>query len=116
MALAATLAQLPLGMWVLMTSPQSEQARLMGGNLAATVLFLASLMAALALLHQLAPLALGSGTRQNANLAWLLLIATIVLMSGVLLLGRGNAFRKPLCVVLVFEPDAPSVSGYALDS
>ena len=92
-ALAATLLQIPLGMWLLLNSPQAEQSRLMGGDWLATGLFLASLIAAIALMHQLAAIALGSGDSRNIKIASVTLVLTILFMSATLLLARGDAFR-----------------------
>ncbi len=92
LALAATLLQLPVGMWLLMQSPAGEQSRLMGGSLLPTALLVASIIAALALLHQLAAIALGGGERSHVRWSAALLIVTVLMMSATLRLSRGNAW------------------------
>ncbi len=87
-ALLATLSQVPLGMWVLLSSGNAEQARLMGGNIWATGLLVTSILTALALMHQLAAIALGNATARNLRLALLLLSLTITAMSATLVISR----------------------------
>lgn len=89
-ALAATLLQLPVGMWLLLSSPAGEQSRLMGGDLLATCLFLAAMVTVLLLLHQLAAVAMGGAAPRSIPTAGLLLILTVLLMSAALILGRSD--------------------------
>ena len=93
-ALVATLLQLPIGIWLLISSPISEQTRLLGGDWLATGMFFVSVILALGLLHQLAGIAMGNGTRRGVLFAWLLLLVIIIFMSATLVLARGNAFGR----------------------
>ena len=95
-ALVVTLCQLPIGMWLLVSSRQVEQDRLMGGELLPALFLLTSVVLALALMHQLAAIALSGGAPRNVTIAALLLVATITLMSATLLLARGDAFRSAI--------------------
>jgi hypothetical protein len=58
-ALAALVAQLPVGVWVALELPEASRNALLGNNLAASVLFGLSLLLVLQLLHTLAAIALG---------------------------------------------------------
>jgi len=94
-ALSTTLLQLPVGMWLLISSPTLEQSRLMGGNFWATGFFVASIVAALGLMHQLAAVALRTAQRQPLHYAAALLVLTVTLMSFTLHLARGNSMKRP---------------------
>ena len=95
-ALAATLTQLPVGIWVLAAMSPAMQQQLMGGDWPATLLFGGSLLAALGLMHHLAMLALGESSRAAAWRAAALMATTVILMSATLhrareCLGKGQA-------------------------
>ena len=59
LALAATVVQLPLGVWLAMALPEQARAPILGGDPLVTGLFLVALVAALALMHYLAAVAMG---------------------------------------------------------
>jgi hypothetical protein len=82
LALAAGLMQLPVGFWVTMSLPESARAPLLGGDALATILFVLGLLAALALVHHLAALALGDLRGTSVRRAVALLCALVVLMVG----------------------------------
>ena len=63
MALVATLAQLPVGLWVLLELPESARDALFGGKLWLASALVLSLAAVIRLLHQLAAIALGEVSR-----------------------------------------------------
>jgi hypothetical protein len=86
LALVATAAQLPLGVWVLIERPEREL--YLGGNLLVTALFIAALVPALGLLHYLAAVALGEATRPAVARAAALLASVVVLMVLALDLAR----------------------------
>ncbi|MCC7086193.1 MAG: hypothetical protein IT427_14415 [Pirellulales bacterium] len=88
-ALAATLLQVPVGVWVLVTLPESQQQRVMGGDLACSALFGASVIAALALMQQLAMLSLGDATKKRIRSTALLMAVVVFLMTATLQLARG---------------------------
>ncbi len=79
LALGATLLQIPVGVWVLLTLPQTQQNRLMGGEAICTAIFGTSILAGLMLMHHLAILALGDISRRR-------LIMSTAMMGGVILL------------------------------
>jgi hypothetical protein len=79
LALITTMLQIPVGVWVLMTLPQAQQDRLLGGDPLCSALLGISILASLALMHQLAMLALGDNSRSR-------LITPTALMGGVILL------------------------------
>jgi hypothetical protein len=86
LALASTLLQIPVGLWLLSQAPSASQSALFGGDLVTTGLFGASILAAVWLLHQLAAVALGE-TRESSLLRTLLaLVLVVALMSSVLVL------------------------------
>ncbi len=80
LGLVATLVQVPVGFWVTLRLPESARNPLMGGDLLATGLFLASIGLALALLHQLAAIALGDVDARPIRRAVVALVALMLLM------------------------------------
>ena len=80
-ALAASLLQLPVGLWLLMSLPSEAQSQLMGQSTASILLFITSLGAALWLLNDLAHLALGDFSRRLAIRAMAAMLVTVVLMT-----------------------------------
>jgi hypothetical protein len=80
-ALAASLAQLPVGLWTLLMLPSGAQSGLMGGDMAGTGLFFASMLSALWLLRELAAVGLGEVNRPNLVRAMIAMLATVSLMT-----------------------------------
>ncbi len=107
LALAVTLLQIPVGMWILTVAPPLRQRQLMGGDWLGTSLLVASVLLALWLMHQLAAIALGATRRQAVLRAAALLLAVIVLMSGVVRsarpMGNDRSSATP------FRPATPGV-------
>jgi hypothetical protein len=83
-ALAATVVQLPVGLWLLLVSPAGAQSRLLGGEALGTALFVGAILAAVLVLQQLLAAALGDDSRRTAVKSALLLLVVLLLMSGVL--------------------------------
>jgi hypothetical protein len=103
-ALVATLAQLPVGVWLLTSAETAERNAMLGQGVATSTLFLGSLVAAFVLLHALARATLGDvdpTTRRRS--AWLLL-AVVVLMSATLTASR----RAPSALRPATSSRAPS--------
>lgn len=86
--LIATLLQLPVGVWLVVASDAATRGAILGGNLAASALFLGGLLATFALLQTLVHLALGDQTPAATRRAAWLLIAIVLLMTGTLRLSR----------------------------
>jgi hypothetical protein len=82
LGLVATLVQVPVGFWVTLRLPESARSPLMGGDLFATGLFLTSIGLALALLHQLAAIALGDVEARPIRRAMVVLVVLMLLMVG----------------------------------
>ncbi len=80
LGLAPTVLQLMSGLWLLLSSPAPLQAALAGGETWSTVLFVASLLAAFALLPALAAAAFGTATRRDYLRAMFLLTVAILCM------------------------------------
>ncbi len=80
LGLAPTVLQLISGLWLMLTSPTPLQAALTGGETWSTVLFVASLLAAFALLPSLAASAFGTATRRDYLRAMMLLTVAILCM------------------------------------
>ena len=80
--LVTSLVQVPVGVWVFLSLPQSSQNRIGGGNLLTTALFGVAILTVLALLHQLASLSMGSreSKRKQVWLSAALMFATVLLM------------------------------------
>ena len=89
-ALMATMAQLPIGVWVLLELPSAMQSQVMGEDLTATALFGLSVVGALGLMHQLAVVSLGEVGRRRV-------LRTAALMAGVVLLMAATLHRARLC-------------------
>ena len=91
-ALAPTLLQLLVGLWVTFTLSPIAIRRLMGGDLLATALLISSLLAALWLMHKLASISFGDASQKNLIGAICLMVAVVLLMTGVL---RASQQRAP---------------------
>lgn len=89
-AFAATALQLPAGLWLMFTTPPADQSKLVGGNAIASGLFLTSMISAFYLVQNLAALAFGDEDQKLPRRSALLLLATVVLMSGTLHLLRAG--------------------------
>jgi hypothetical protein len=96
LALVCTMLQMLVGAWVLMSSPQVEQSRLMGESIPATLLFVVSIAAALWLMHLLASISLGHVEAKPIVMAVGLMTLVIFAMTATLILARGEANRAPL--------------------
>jgi len=80
-ALVSSLFQLPVGLWLLMSLPPHAQSQLLGESTIGVLFFVASLLAALWLLNDLAQLALGEFSRRLAIRAMIAMLVTIILMT-----------------------------------
>jgi hypothetical protein len=80
-ALGASLLQLPVGLWTLMTLPAAAQMQLMGTSATGMLLLIASLLAALWLINELVHVATGESSRAALVRAMSALLVTIVLMT-----------------------------------
>jgi hypothetical protein len=88
LALAATLLQIPVGVWLLMETPVLRQTSLLGGDLVGTSLLGAGVLAAVALLHHLAGMAMGDSRRPLVLRTAVLLLGVILLMTAALRWSR----------------------------
>ena len=94
-ALAASLLQIPAGVWLALASEPTARDAMMGGDLVASASFVGGVVMALALLQTLAAIALGdsqAATRRRAG--WLLLIV-VALMSITLRTSRTSPDGAP---------------------
>ncbi len=66
LALGAAVLQFPTGLWVALAMPETAIGPLLGGDAAASLLFLSSVVLAMLLMHVLAALALSEPTRRQA--------------------------------------------------
>jgi hypothetical protein len=87
-ALVASLAQLGVGMWVLMQLPLTARNSLVGDDWLASGLFVWSIAAALGLMHALSAVAMGETSHATVWRSTLLMLAVIVLMAGTLARSR----------------------------
>ncbi len=83
-ALAASLVQLPVGLWVLLAVPERSRTAPMGGDLAGTLLFGLAIVATLALLHHLAAAALGDTAPAQVRRSVTLTLCVVLLMTAAL--------------------------------
>jgi hypothetical protein len=89
LALAATILQLPAGLWLTVAVSKTVQQNMMGGDPWATLAFLASLLGALSLMHHLAAVSFRVDAYGSRRSAVLLLIVVVTLMSVSLQLSTG---------------------------
>jgi hypothetical protein len=87
-SLAASLGQLPVGLWTLATLSMAEQSRLMGNDPLATVLFLTAMLSVFWLLRELATVALGETTRGAMIRAMSAMLVVVALMTAMQQAGR----------------------------
>ncbi len=80
-AIVPTLLQIPVGLWLLNDVGQSVQAKLIGGSLVASLLFLLAIVAALLLLHNLATVSAGQTDRRTLMISMGLSTLTVFLMT-----------------------------------
>jgi len=83
-ALAPTLAQIPVGLWLITALPAPWQSRVLGGDVAAMVLLGVSVVLTVLLLQDLAAIALGDVQRKFLVRSMLLTVLIVLLMTGVL--------------------------------
>ena len=83
-SLIATLAQLPVGVWLLMRFDAVGQSRLMGSDLAGTICLGLSVLLAFRLMHQMASATFGSPTRHESRQVGTTLLLIILLMTAAL--------------------------------
>ncbi len=81
--LAASLVQLPVGVWILMQLDGDIQRQMMGANYLVTGLFATSVVLSLFLMHQLAAVSLGDARSPRLVTSVLLMIVVIFLMVAV---------------------------------
>jgi len=79
-ALAATVAQLPAGLWVALELPEASRNALLGNDMVASALFGLALLLVLQLLHTLAAIALGETERSHVRRAALVTAVLVLLM------------------------------------
>jgi hypothetical protein len=105
-ALAATVLQLPTGLWLLLQLPSTAQTRILGGEALGTALFVAAIAAAVLLLQQLAAASLGGVGRAIALRIVVLMLAVLILMSSVLHRTRSRAGEQPHepAAAILFDP------------
>jgi hypothetical protein len=80
-ALAATLLQIPVGLWLLLSSDDGAQQSMMGGDWLATIGLAGGVWVALGVMQSLASLTWGGSDRRQLFRACCLLLLTILLMS-----------------------------------
>lgn len=88
LGLLLALLQLPVGLWLLASLPNSARTALMGGVLLASLTFLAALAGVIVLLQRLFAVAMGEVDRRLLVHVWVLTCAVVVLMTASLRLSR----------------------------
>lgn len=81
-ALAATLLQIPSGVWLMTHLTQGRLDQLLGGDALGTLMFLGALVATFGLLHLLSAIAMRNDDRSSARNTIGLFLAIVLLMSG----------------------------------
>lgn len=82
-ALIPTLAQLPIGLWMITQLSRPAQQQLMGKDLIGTILLIVSVLGAFGLMHLLAMVARGKAGKKGLMQAMTAMFVIILLMSGV---------------------------------
>ena len=90
-ALGATLAQIPMGVWLLTSLPATSRVSIMGANLWSLLAFSAGLAASIGLLQGLVAIVLGETDRKNLQRVGSLLCGVVLLMTLTLRLSRSAA-------------------------
>lgn len=108
-ALVATLAQVPVGVWLLAATESRERDAMLGQGIATSALFLGGVVAALALMHALASATLGDLAPTTRRRCVWLLAAVIVLMSATLITSRRTPTALPRATsIRALSTPAPS--------
>jgi hypothetical protein len=89
-ALATSLAQLPVGVWLLFALPVAAQSRLMGEITTGVILFVLAILVALWLINELVHVSGGETSRSRLIRAMTAMMITVVLMSALLEQIRSN--------------------------
>ena len=84
MALAATVIQIPIGLWMIAQLPAGAQQQLLGGDLVSATLLIGAVCNVFWLLHLQAGVALGDLSSRTTRFNVLATVLVVVLMSGVL--------------------------------
>jgi hypothetical protein len=87
-SLAPSVLQLPVGLWVLASLPESLQQQLMGSDTTATILLLLAIAAALWLVNDLVHISLGEFSRPILMRAMTAMLVTVLLMTAMQQLAR----------------------------
>jgi hypothetical protein len=110
LALAATLVQFPVGLWVALAMPETTQSTLLGGDWFATGLFLAALVLAVHLVYVLVAIALGDDERRKVRRSAAVLVVVMLLMVATRLRVSGQAADSPAARPRALASGAGSVS------
>jgi len=81
LALAVSLAQIPVGIWLLVSTPSLTMARFLGADPVSTIAFASAVLFAMHLLHRLANLALGESHPRSIAIAAASLVIVVFLMT-----------------------------------
>lgn len=111
LALAASVAQLPAGLWLVAALPRGNRDALLGADALATGMLLLAIVTALWLLHALAAVALGDRRTKAVRRALHLLCGVVLLMCAVLLHGQRRAMRPWEAGSPGSSPVAASIAG-----
>lgn len=103
MALFVTAMQLPVGIWLLISLPQSNQRAMMGGNAVASFAFVGALLLTFILLQRLVAIAIGKVESRDLRTACWLLVALVMLMTATLRLTRDVDQQELEGVASVYE-------------
>jgi hypothetical protein len=92
-ALAATVLQLPVGLWMLAARGAAAREAILGGALGPTFVFGGAVLAVLGLMQALLGIVMGEGEHAVRRAGWLVVLVT-VLMAGTLRAGHFARARK----------------------
>lgn len=84
LALMVTIAQLPVGIWLLLQLPRTTQHALLGGDPIAACLLVASVVLSLGLMHVLAAISFGDPSHSNLRRAVASMLLIVFMMTAVL--------------------------------
>lgn len=110
MALFVTALQLPVGIWLLVSFPQSDQRAMMGDNTVASLAFVGALLLTFILLQRLVAIVLGKVEPQNLRTVCWLLIVLVVLMTVTLRSIHTTDQKEVKKVASVYETNSIEIS------
>lgn len=114
-ALVATVLQLPVGMWVLVSMSRVSRDALMGSSPMASLPFLAAIVLAILLMGRLLAVTLGEVRLKELHRAGWLLLLTTLMMTATMRYSRGHGYNEGRLTVYL-AASSPSSGSFSTSS